>query len=104
MTLRMASATTIILRIEGCNKQPNDQLEQVADPDLGIWVKDIDILPYQQDDVIEYLKEIVILASKIDHGNKYIHINLAESVGSFRLSPHILKSISDADCILEIEL
>lgn len=53
----MPTVTTIILRIEGCNKQPNDQLEQVADPDLGIWVKDIDILPYQQDDVIEYLKK-----------------------------------------------
>lgn len=100
----MPTVTTIILRIEGCNKQPNDQLEQVADPDLGIWVKDIDILPYQQNDVIEYLKKIIILASKIDHGNKYIHINLAEGIDSFRLCPYILRSISDAGCILEIEL
>ena len=48
----MPDVTTIIFRIEGCQKQPDNQLEQVANPDLGIWIKDYDILPNQQDRVI----------------------------------------------------
>ena len=100
----MPDVTTIIFRIEGCQKQPDNQLEQVANPDLGIWIKDYDILPNQQDRVIGCLKEIIILASRIDCGDKYIHISLTEGMASFRLPPSLLKSISDVGCILELEV
>lgn len=100
----MAFITTIILRLEGCEERSDDQLEQVADPDLGIWIKDVDVLPGEQDKVFHYLEDIVNLASTIDHREKYVHLSLAEGLESFRLTPSLLRSLSDAGCVLEIEV
>ena len=100
----MAFVTTIILRLEGCKEQPNDQLEQVADPDLGIWIKDVDILPNEQHKIFNYLEDIINLASTIDHREKYVHLSLAEGLESFRLTPSLLRSLANAGCVLEIEV
>ena len=100
----MVAVYNLILRVENCSICPSPgEMEQVADPSYGIWIKDYDVFGTEDEEsLLALINDALRLAAKINVGEKFIHLGVQEDNGLMRFSPDFLRTVSEAGCVLEI--